>query len=779
MKKTFKPSALSCGPLRPEGRPTAFSYWRDRAATTSEASAECLALWRPAWEAGTALWCGAAAAGGLALLAAGLAPEPAAVYGGLPALLAALRLRGALRVWARRAPLSGRAPAFMSYADVALRMRAMTGRRLPEAARRGTDAASAVRLAGLLGRSEGFARAGGGPSASGALFCAEAEGEVEGVWFGLGFPWTPVEAQRLYELSRVDWRRMLLPPALRRRLSGDPGLPDDAPGLPVIHGVGAAEAPIVRPISSLGGGTLLVGTTQAGKGVVLSSLVTQAILRGDAVIVIDPKSSKRLRNAVAGACRAAGRPAPLEFHPAFPKRGVRLNPLGSYTRPTEIASRICAVLPEGDGAFTAFAWRAVHVMTEGLLFVGRQPSLAAYRSLLERGVESLLEAALRRDLTDRVPGWEALHADLMADEARTLRAPPGSTAGPELLAMVTLWERTAGRSPGLGRDAAPDPEAIRGPAGRPPEPAVEGLLSVFRHSREHYAKITASLLPALSMLTAGPLGESLSPDPDADDPRPIVTLEGVVESRGVLYLGLDALPDAATASALGSLLLSDLSGAAGRRYNVGASGAEAVRTCLFVDETANVINRPLIEILNKGMEAGFQCCCAMQTVADLEARLGSAAAARMALGNLNNLIALRTKDESTQKFVAEAFGRTTIWETSASVSSSADSGVLPTFRATAGRSLSGRRESVVPLECLGQLPNLEFFASLSGGRLWKGRMPILNPELEGLKLFAGEAGWRRGSGPAGGSGAGGGMPRVRRSLAALTAFAGRSEGRAA
>lgn len=293
--------------------------------------------------------------------------------------------------------------------------------------------------------------------------------------------------------------------------------------------------------------------------------------------------------------------------------------------------------------------------------------------------------------------------------------------------MAALWERTAG-SPG----SKYCPET--------PEAAVEGLLSVYRHSREHYAKITASLLPALSMLTAGALGESLSPEFDltgkTDDPRPIVSLEDVISMQGVLYLGLDALPDAETASALGALLLSDLSGAAGRRYNTEASGQEAVRTSLFVDETANVINPPLIEILNKGMEAGFQCVCAMQTISDLEARLGSAAQARMALGNLNNLIALRTKDEATQKFIAEAFGRTTIWETAASVTTTAGASALPAFRAAASSSLSGRRDTVVPLEALGQLPNLEFFASLSGGRLWKGRMPILDPALEGLHLYA-------------------------------------------
>ena len=630
---------------------------------------------------------------------------PALALGGIPAGLALKRITEAKRIWKERSRLSGHAPAFMSFADLALVMRSFEAPwpspDEPRSAIRqtGMTRAAAIRLIG---------------ADSGTLFHAPAEAPVQSVWFGLGFRWTPVEAQRFYELTRIDWKSMLLPERWRHWFTQHPGLPDASPG-------------IIRPLSSLGGGTLLVGTTQTGKGVVLTNLVSQAILRGDAVIVIDPKSSKRLRSAVIGACRAAGRPEPLEFHPAFPKRGVRLNPLGSYTRSTEIASRICAVLPRGDGAFTAFAWRAVFVMTEGMLFVGEPPTLRRFRAALERGIEELLEAALRKDLGKRVPFWEERLEALLLQQSREIRVPMGAGGGLELAAMAALWERTAG-SPG----SKYCPET--------PEAPVEGLLSVYRHSREHYAKITASLLPALSMLTAGALGESLSPEFDltgkTDDSRPIVSLEDVISMQGVLYLGLDALPDAETASALGALLLSDLSGAAGRRYNTEESGQEAVRTSLFVDETANVINPPLIEILNKGMEAGFQCVCAMQTISDLEARLGSAAQARMALGNLNNLIALRTKDEATQKFIAEAFGRTTIWETAASVTTTAGASALPAFRAAASSSLSGRRDSVVPLEALGQLPNLEFFASLSGGRLWKGRMPILDPALEGLHLYA-------------------------------------------
>lgn len=698
----------------------------------SEASADCLALWRPAWEVSPLLWHVTASAFALGLWSCEvLSGFPALALGGIPAGLALKRITEAQRIWKERSRLSGHAPAFMSFADLALVMRSFERHRSSP-----DDPRSVIRQTGMT-RAAAIRLIGADP---GMLFHAPAEAPVQSVWFGLGFRWTPVEAQRFYELTRIDWKSMLLPERWRHWFTQHPGLPDASPGIPVLHGVGPSpvcppwqrgrkeeEPGIIRPLSSLGGGTLLVGTTQTGKGVVLTNLVSQAILRGDAVIVIDPKSSKRLRSAVIGACRAAGRPEPLEFHPAFPKRGVRLNPLGSYTRSTEIASRICAVLPRGDGAFTAFAWRAVFVMTEGMLFAGQQPTLRRFRAALERGIEELLEAALRKDLGKRVPFWEERLEALILQQSREIRVPMGAGGGMELAAMATLWERTAGSS---GSKYCPER----------PEAAVEGLLSVYRHSREHYAKITASLLPALSMLTAGALGESLSPECDlsgkTDDPRPIVSLEDVISMQGVLYLGLDALPDAETASALGALLLSDLSGAAGRRYNTEASGQEAVRTSLFVDETANVINPPLIEILNKGMEAGFQCVCAMQTISDLEARLGSAAQARMALGNLNNLIALRTKDEATQKFIAEAFGRTTIWETAASVTTTTGASALPAFRAAASSSLSGRRDSVVPLEALGQLPNLEFFASLSGGRLWKGRMPILDPALEGLHLYA-------------------------------------------
>lgn len=539
-------------------------------------------------------------------------------------------------------------------------------------------------------------------------FNAGREGRlVKNLWIGRGFEWTPAHAQALYEFAATPVKPVIVPKRIRKALSLPDPLGAGDIGSPIIHGIGATEEDdIVRPLSSLGGGTLIVGTTQAGKGVMLTSLVTQAILRGEPVIVIDPKSSKRLRNAVWKAAEIAGRPAPVEFHPAFPETGVRLDPLGAWTRPTELATRIAAVMPPDSGAFGNFAWMAVNVAVEGLFYVTERPSLLGLRRLLEGGIDPLLKKALARSFRDAgIDDWEE---QVERMDKRNI-CPPAANASIELTAAVALWEETVGK-----KDEG-DANAV-----------VGGLIAVFRHNREHYAKITASLQPVLSMLTGGTLAKSFSPDPfDPDDERPIVTVERVVEGGDILYLGLDALPDSTVAGALGSIILADLTAYAGKRYNRGESGTDVKSVSLFVDETANVINGPMIELLNKGLEAGIRVTAAMQTVSDLAARLGSDSRARMALGNFNNLIALRSKDRLTQEFICETFGKTTVWSTSASLSSSADGSPVPDFRASVTRSIQGRRDEVVPPDVLGRLPNTEFFASVSGGRLYKGRIPIL------------------------------------------------------
>lgn len=529
------------------------------------------------------------------------------------------------------------------------------------------------------------------------------------VFLGFGFEWQPVHSQRLYELVKIDFRRFTAPPQLLQLLGYDvQPQPDGEIGLPYLHGVEPAEGPLHRPLQNFEGGTLLVGTTQSGKGVALANLITQAVRRGDPVIVIDPKNSRRLRRIVEQACRDYRETDTfLHFHPAFPEAGVRLDFTFNWQKPTEVASRIQSIMPpDTAGAFSAFGWDAVNVVVQGLVELEERPNLAKLTKYIEGGIEPVLEACLRRyfattlgrDWRERAEMKKLLH-----DAHRGQLRRPSEAASADLLAFVAYYEHHV-------------PQAPR-------TKILDSQVRVFRHNREHYQKITANLLPILSMLTSGDLGRTLSPEPfDADDQRPIMNFEKIEQGGHVLYMCLDSLPDPSVATAIGALALADLAARAGMRYNLGAY----LRIGLFVDEVANVINQPLIEILNKGAEGGIYTTCAMQTLADLTKRLGSEAAARMALGNLNNLLALRTKDRPTQDFIVETFGRTAIHTLRHGLSHGADTH-LGDFSASHAITLAESFEEMVPAEMLGKLPNLQYFASVSGGRLIKGRFPILVP----------------------------------------------------
>lgn len=113
-----------------------------------------------------------------------------------------------------------------------------------------------------------------------------------------------MHSQRLYELAKVNFRDFAVSPMLLRCLGHQvTPQPGREIGLPYIHGVEPTERALYRPLQNFEGGTLLVGTTQSGKGVALANLITQAIRRGDVVIIIDPKT--RSRNNIRLTLRAA------------------------------------------------------------------------------------------------------------------------------------------------------------------------------------------------------------------------------------------------------------------------------------------------------------------------------------------------------------------------------------------------------------------------------------------------------------------------------------------
>lgn len=625
-----------------------FFIHRRRSIFTAGTDAVRADTWRPAvelWPA--AVWSLTAAAALSMTLTAMTPPVPALPMGLAAGVLGTLRLRSALNVLKDRAALAGSALELISSRSFARRL--LRARR--DMARKGDT--------------ETFAP----------------------VWFGRGFDWGPEHAQKLYELSKIDVNRLLPARVLCKLLTGTEPKDSRTVGFSAIDGLESRKKDIWVSEKTLEGGTLIVGTTQAGKGVLLTSLVTQAILRGESVIVIDPKMSSRLQNAVTASAKLAHRSPPLFFHPNHPE-GLRINPLTHFERPSEIASRITAVMSD-SGPFTSFAWSAVNVVVDLLVHVGRTPSIATIEAVLTGDFEDLLLEAAELD------------------------------CGEDYFDMLVSEAKVKGKK---GRDGVLDVLERAKTEGRLSEATLKGA-ATYAHDPVHFSKITASLMPVLAMLTSGALRQTLSP---RDDDPLAMSLSEIIAQRKILYVCLNSLPDPTVAGAIGSMLLADLASCAGERYNNTSISRNTVS--LFVDECSNTINRSLIEILNKGAESGLRTTCAMQTVADLAARLGSTDEARMALGNFNSLVALRTKDRLTQEFVAETFGRTYIANTAATLTSASDTAHLGHFTAGASRQITASREEIIPCDVLGKLPNCEFFASLAGGRLIKGRTPILIPD---------------------------------------------------
>jgi conjugal transfer pilus assembly protein TraD len=242
-----------------------------------------------------------------------------------------------------------------------------------------------------------------------------------------------------------------------------------------IHGLEISESDVRQPIPHTAGHTLIVGTTGAGKTRAFDLLVTQAVLRGEAVLIIDPKGDKDLMASAKRACQLAGRPDRfVYFHPAFPEDSVRLDPLHNFNRPSEIASRITAISPgeTTTDPFKAFGQKSLDNVIQGLLVIEERPTLAKLRRYLEGGPATLVIQALERYFDNCLGDWR-------------------QAAKPYLKAAKDIDSKAAG----LVRFYR---EVVQQQA---PNMDLEGLLSLFEHDRTHFSKMVASLIPIMNMLT--------------------------------------------------------------------------------------------------------------------------------------------------------------------------------------------------------------------------------------------------------------------------------------
>ena len=513
------------------------------------------------------------------------------------------------------------------------------------------------------------------------------------IWLGTGFPWTQQHAQLAFEILKVDIRTVL-----PKHIVED----EDFIGAPWIHGLEMKknEIDLYQRLDHSSLMTLIVGTTGSGKTRTFETLITQAVLRGETVIIIDPKGDRDMCETARRACRIAGQEDRfLYFHPAFPEDSVRIDPLYNFNQPTEVASRVSEVIPEGSdsGPFKSFGFMAINNIVQGLLFSDERPNLVKIRKYLEGGPDHLCVKALTAYFDHKMPGWDT---SIKKDFVNTKNISKKAQMLNDFYYDVVQPEY--------------------------PNPDIEGLLTMFNHDREHFGKMIASTLPVLNTLTSGDVGRMLSPDiHDTEDQRMMTDTTRIINMNQVLYMGLDSLSNNTVGAAIGSIFLADLASVAGARYNYGVDNH---RVNIFVDEAAECLNDKLIQILNKGRGSNLNVYLATQTLSDFKAKMGDEHKAMQFLGNLNNLLALRTIDNDTQEYITTNLYKTRVNYLMRTQGSNTESGSAMMHGGNVGERLMEEEAEVFQPQLLGMLPNLEYIAKLAGGKIVKGRIPILKEQ---------------------------------------------------
>jgi conjugal transfer pilus assembly protein TraD len=532
----------------------------------------------------------------------------------------------------------------------------------------------------------------------------------DSIWLGRGYEWKQEHTQRMYDLRKMGVEKVrpgVLAAFLIQFIYFRNVPSKESVGLPWIHGLGV-EKDLYIFKDQWEGNSAFFGTTGSGKTQMMSILLQQNCLRGQATLIIDPKPDDGLETAARNAARVMGR----KFYMLSLKRpedSVRLDPLKNFKNVSEIATRLASLVPgSGDGdPFQSYAWQTLNTLAQSLVYTTERPTIASLRALIELGFESMVEETLKCFFVEHHPHDYEGYIQFAKKEADI------DKRNKKLVGMYKI---------------CPDHEKNN---------ACNGIVGLYNHPDDHHKKMITSLIPVLTMLTSGELEYILSPDPDSDDPRLIVDTEQIINDGGVLYVALDSLADKTVSAAVGSILLADFAALAGTIYGKRGVAKRDVRLVnLFVDEASEIVEagaggQGLVQLLNKGRGAGYRICVFSQTYSDWVKGLGSQEAALQVLGNTNNRFSLRITDSATQNFMSEMIGEIPIKTASYSIrtGNSGNNGDVTDYSGAYTESLGEEEKLMFAPQRFGELPSLEYMGVIAGGKIIKGRLPLILPKV--------------------------------------------------
>lgn len=130
--------------------------------------------------------------------------------------------------------------------------------------------------------------------------------------------------------------------------------------------------------SNLKGHTIIFGTTGSGKTRAFDLFISQAILRNEVVIVIDPKGDRDLKANLYKVAELIGREDAVEVLDLVNLKNTTspFNLLGSSSKPTQIADRLTSLMSNNkDNDFANYAHQAVAAAVIALCFKQKELNL--------------------------------------------------------------------------------------------------------------------------------------------------------------------------------------------------------------------------------------------------------------------------------------------------------------------------------------------------------------------------------------------------------------------
>ncbi len=566
-------------------------------------------------------------------------------------------------------------------------------------------------------------------------------------FLGIGYRWQARHTQRLVDTYKeenedyvrpsaaYDWARRaevkwadkfalsLLAKALSSNFILNPlRTTADIGGNPAIHGVGSdEEKPVYWNLNERNGHCLILGTTRVGKTRLEEVLVAGDIRRGNnVVIVIDPKGDGDLfRRMYMEAIRAGRKDDFYFFHLGYPDVSCRYNPVGEFQRITEVAGKTTAqLIGEGNSAaFKAFSWRFVNVIARTLVAIDTRPTIDNINHYIQ-DLEELLNHYALKALATLKPDPKALIA------AQTAKI---SDKNPMVLRKGK--SKTTVAIIHLLKELLPNDNLAR------------QLILASQYERSFYEKLIASLLPFLDKLNTDKIAKLLSPEYfDATDHRPILSWREIIQRKGIVYIGLDALTDREVATAVGNAMFNDLVSIAGLMYKHGKDvGLPALdgnkqlkmpEIFLHADEFNSLVGDEFVPMVNQSGGAGIRICAYTQTLQDIDAKFGSSTAnakSMQIVGNFNTLIMLRVQTEETAGLMTSKLPKVQIKDAML-VSEASAKGIENgfTFASKSQDRISEKEVPMIEIAHLTSLPKGHAFVLMNGNTLWKVRLPLFD-----------------------------------------------------